>query len=67
MHEAEWLTRKMRIDSRLTPSLLARAFAGKLIPQDLTNEPAEKSLERIRQEGPRIARMPRMKKGKENP
>jgi type I restriction enzyme S subunit len=32
----------------ITPSLLARAFAGKLVPQDPTDEPAEKLLERIR-------------------
>jgi type I restriction enzyme S subunit len=31
----------------LTPSLLARAFAGKLVPQDPTDEPARKLLERI--------------------
>ena len=34
--------------ARLTPALLARAFAGKLVPQDPTDEPAEKLLERIR-------------------
>ena len=34
---------------KLTPSLLARAFAGQLVPQDPTDEPAEKLLERIRQ------------------
>ncbi len=33
---------------KLTPSLLARAFAGKLVPQDPTDEPAEKLSERIR-------------------
>jgi type I restriction enzyme S subunit len=33
---------------QLTPSLLARAFAGKLVPQDPTDEPAEELLERIR-------------------
>src|SRR5437879_11017482 len=33
---------------KLTPSLLARAFAGKLVPQDPTDEPAEKLLARIR-------------------
>jgi len=33
---------------KLTPSLLARAFAGKLVPQDPADEPAEKLLERIR-------------------
>ena len=33
---------------KLTPSLLARAFAGKLVPQDPADEPAEKLLERIK-------------------
>lgn len=33
---------------KLTPSLLARAFAGKLVPQNPADEPAEKLLERIR-------------------
>jgi len=33
---------------KLTPSLLARAFAGKLVPQDPSDEPAEKLLERIK-------------------
>jgi type I restriction enzyme S subunit len=33
---------------KLTPSLLARAFAGQLVPQDPTDEPAEKLLEQIR-------------------
>lgn len=32
---------------RLTPSLLARAFAGKLVPQDPNDEPASALLERI--------------------
>jgi len=32
---------------KLTPSLLARSFAGKLVPQDPSDEPAEKLLERI--------------------
>ena len=32
---------------KLTPSLLARAFTGKLVPQDPTDEPAEKLLARI--------------------
>ena len=32
---------------QLTPSRLARAFAGKLVPQDPSDEPAEKLLERI--------------------
>ena len=33
---------------KLTPSLLARAFAGQLVPQNPADEPAEKLLERIR-------------------
>ena len=33
---------------KLMPSLLARAFAGKLVPQDPNDEPAEKLLERIK-------------------
>jgi type I restriction enzyme, S subunit len=40
---------------KLTPSLLARAFAGKLVPQDPTDEPAEKLLERIRQKSDQIS------------
>jgi type I restriction enzyme S subunit len=52
---------------QLTPSLLARAFAGKLVPQDPTDEPASALLERIRKEGPRITRMARMGQRKENP
>ena len=33
---------------KLTPSLLARAFAGQLVPQDAADESAEKLLERIK-------------------
>jgi type I restriction enzyme S subunit len=33
---------------KLTPSLLARAFAGQLVPQNSADEPAEKLLERIK-------------------
>jgi len=33
---------------QLTPSLLARAFAGKLVPQSPTDEPASALLARIR-------------------
>jgi type I restriction enzyme S subunit len=32
---------------QLTPSLLARAFAGKLVPQDPNDEPASVLLQRI--------------------
>jgi len=47
-------------------SHLARAFAGQLVPQDPNNESAEKLLERIRKEEPRIARITRMRTGKSN-
>ena len=33
---------------KLTPALLARAFAGQLVAQNPADEPAEKLLERIR-------------------
>jgi type I restriction enzyme S subunit len=41
------LAQTRRQVDKLTPSLLARAFAGKLVPQDPNDEPAEKLLERI--------------------
>lgn len=44
--EARFQTAKLQV-SALTPSLLARAFRGQLVPQDPTDEPAEKLLERI--------------------
>jgi type I restriction enzyme S subunit len=36
---------------KLTPSLLAKAFRGQLVPQDPCDEPAEKLLERIKAKG----------------
>jgi type I restriction enzyme, S subunit len=36
--------------ARLRQSILMRAFEGRLVPQDPTDEPADKLLERIRQE-----------------
>jgi len=49
--EARFETAQSRIRG-ITPSLLARAFAGKLVPQNPTDEPAEKLLEWIRSEKP---------------
>jgi type I restriction enzyme S subunit len=40
--------------SRLTPSLLAKAFRGQLVPQDPNDEPASVLLERIRAAKPNI-------------
>jgi type I restriction enzyme S subunit len=45
--EARFTQARVQID-KLTPSLLARAFRGELVPQDPADEPAEKLLERIR-------------------
>jgi len=38
----------LNLVDQLTPSLLAKAFRGELVPQDPNDEPAEKLLERIR-------------------
>jgi len=46
--EARFAKAKAQVD-KLTPSLLARAFRGQLVPQDPTDEPASVLLERIRQ------------------
>lgn len=37
---------------RLTPALLAKAFRGELVPQDLNDEPASELLRRLQQEAP---------------
>lgn len=37
--------------SGITPSLLTRAFAGRLVPQNPAGEPAKKLLERIKTKG----------------
>jgi type I restriction enzyme, S subunit len=46
--EARYAKAKAHID-KLTPSLLARAFRGELVPQDPNDEPASVLLERIKQ------------------
>ena len=45
--EARFKKAQAQVD-RLTPSLLARAFRGQLVPQDPNDEPAGKMLERVR-------------------
>ena len=47
--EKQYLEAKTRTN-RLTQSILAKAFRGELIPQDPTDEPAEKLLEKIKLE-----------------
>jgi type I restriction enzyme S subunit len=44
------LAQARRQVDQLRPSLLARAFAGKLVPQDANDEPASVLLERIRKQ-----------------
>jgi type I restriction enzyme S subunit len=44
------LTKARTQVDKLTPSLLARAFRGELVPQDPNDEPATALLERIRQQ-----------------
>jgi len=45
--EARLATAQRQVD-RLTPSILARAFAGRLVPQDPADEPAERLLARLK-------------------
>jgi type I restriction enzyme S subunit len=48
---------------RLTPSVLAKAFRGELVPQDPNDEPASVLLERLQsQAAPQPARAPRKKR-----
>ena len=47
--EAHYQVARTQVD-RLTPTLLAKAFCGELVPQDPNDEPASVLLERIRAE-----------------
>jgi type I restriction enzyme, S subunit len=60
--EARYAKAKAHVE-KFTPSLLARAFRGELVPQDPNDEPAQKLLERIL---PRTERSTSKKTGKGN-
>lgn len=49
---------------RLRQSILKKAFEGKLVPQDPTDEPAEKLLKRIRNEKTEQTNICKMKHNK---
>ncbi|MES2572251.1 MAG: restriction endonuclease subunit S [Verrucomicrobiota bacterium] len=49
---------------RLTPSVLAKAFRGELVPQDPNDEPASTLLERLRAERTLPARTPKPRKAR---
>ena len=62
--EQHYQKAKARVD-KLSQSVLAKAFRGELVPQDPTDEPAEKLLERIMAEKEKLsqgAKSPREKK-----
>ena len=50
--------RGFRRASRLRQSILKRAFEGKLVPQDPTDEPASVLLDRIRSERAKVSVRP---------
>ena len=52
--EARYIAARHQLE-QMTPSLLSKAFSGELVPQDPTDEPAEKLLERIRTAQPSSA------------
>lgn len=60
---AHYQKAKARVD-KLSQSVLAKAFRGELVPQDPSDEPAEKLLERILEEKDKweaVAKIPRKK------
>ncbi len=50
---------------RLRQSILKRAFEGKLVPQNPSDEPAEKLLERIKAEKAKLERNKKVKRTRE--
>ena len=53
--EHRYLDAASRVE-RLTPSVLAKAFRGELVPQDPYDEPAGEMLERIRRKGSKMTK-----------
>ena len=51
---------------KLTQSILAKAFRGELVPQDPNDEPAEKLLERIKDEKKKMEMTKKRKVGRES-
>lgn len=61
------LTEAQTTVDRLTPSTLAKAYRGELVPQDPADEPASALIERIRAERNADAAKPRQKPAKSTP
>ena len=61
--EAQYIKAKAKVD-KLTQSVLAKAFRGELVPQDPSDEPASKLLERIKAEREAKLDPPKKAKGK---
>lgn len=59
--EARYTAAQAQVD-KLTQSILTKAFRGELVPQDPNDEPAEKLLERIREQRESATTQPRNKK-----
>ena len=58
------IERELMRAERLRQSILKQAFEGKLVPQDLSDEPAEKLLERIQEERSKLKAVDKKNKRK---